>query len=185
MRYMSESLSASARVLHDTGMLVLLILVLVPLYLMLNHYWQSLVLLVAFYGLLCFFCVRIGEYTRRVMRRLPAEIPPWQDIITAAPAPPGLERHFSTAEALQSVRKDPHYVQEVLKPRLRQLVVYRVSGMPDMPLQALDAMHLAPLDPVLLHFLQRQEETGLWARYCQRQRRVDAVLEMLQRVERL
>ena len=185
MRYMSESLSASARLLHDTGTLALLALVLVPLYLMLNHYWQSLVLLIVFYGLLCLFCARIGEYTRRVMRRLPAEIPPWQEIMTAAPPPPGLERHFSTADAMQSVRKDPHYVQEVLKPRLRQLVVYRISGVPDMPLQALDATHLAPLDPVLRHFLQGQEETGLWSRYCQRQRRVDVVLEMLQRVERL
>jgi hypothetical protein len=185
MRYMPEPLSASARVLHDTGTLALLVLVLVPLYLMLNHYWQSLVLLLALYGLLCLFCMRVGEYTRRVMRRLPAEIPPWHDIITAAPSPPGLERHFSTAEALQSVRKDPHYVQEVLKPRLRQLVVYRLSGVPDMSLQALDEAHLAPLDPVLRHFLQRQEETGLWARYCQRQQRVDTVLEMLQRVERL
>ena len=185
MRYMPEPLSASARVLHDTGTLALLALVLVPLYLLLNHYWQSLVLLLVFYGLFCFFCVRIGKYTRRVMRRLPAEIPPWQEITTAAPSPPGLEQHFSTADALQSVRKDPYYVQEVLKPRLRQLVVYRVSGVLDMPLQELDEAHLAPLDPVLLHFLWAQEETGLWARYCQRQRRVDAVLEMLQRVERL
>jgi len=185
MRYMSESLSASARLLHDTGTLALLALVLVPLYLMLNHYWQSLVLLIVFYGLLCLFCVRMGEYTRRVMRRLPAEIPPWQEIMTAAPPPPGLERHFSTADALQSVRKDPHYVQEVLKPRLRQLVVYRVSGVPDMPLQTLEEAHLAPLDPVLLQFLRGQEETDLWSRYCQRQRRVDAVLEMLQRIERL
>ena len=103
----------------------------------------------------------------------------------ATPSPPGLERHFSTADALQSVRKDPHYVQEVLKPRLRQLVVYRVSGIPDMPLQALDEARLASLDPVLLHFLWAEEETGLWARYCQRQRRVDAVLEMVQRIERL
>jgi hypothetical protein len=185
MRYMSEPLSASARVLHDTGTLALLALVLVPLYLLLNHYWQSLVLLLVFYGLFCFFCVRIGEYTRRVMRRLPAEIPPWQEITMAAPSAPGLERHFSTADALQSVRKDPHYVQEVLKPRLRQLVVYRVSGVSDMPLQALDEAHLAALDPVLQRFLGGQEETGLWARYCQRQRRVEAVLDMLQRVERL
>lgn len=185
MRYMPEPLSASARLLHDAGMLALLALVVVPLYLMLNHYWQSLVLLIAFYGLLGFFCVRTGEHTRRVMRRLPAEIPPWQEMTMAAPPAPGLERHFSTADALRSVRKDPHYVQEVLKPRLRQLVMYRVSGVPDMPLQGLDEAHLATLDPVLLHFLWGQEATGLWARYCQRQRRVDAVLDMLQRVERL
>jgi len=185
MRYMPEPRSTSARLLHDTGMLALLILVLVPLYLLLNHYWQGLVLLIAFYGLLGFFCMRIGEHTRRVMRRLPAEIPPWQEFTLAAPPPPGLERHFSTADALQSVRKDPHYVQEVLKPRLRQLVVYRISGRPDMPLQELDAVHLASLDPVLLRFLWSQEATGLWARYGQRQRRVDTVLEMLRRVERV
>src|SRR5215475_4029843 len=95
MRYMPEPLSASARVLHDTGTLALFALVLVPLYLMLNHYWQSLLLLITLYGLLCLFCVRMGEYTRRVMRRLPAEIPPWQEITMAAPSPPGLERHFS------------------------------------------------------------------------------------------
>lgn len=185
MQYMPEPLSVSARVLHDTGRLALFALVLVPLYLLLNHYWQSLVLLIVFYGLLGLFCVRLGEYTRRVMRRLPAEIPPWQELTTAVPSPPGLERHFSTADALQSVRKDPYYVQEVLKPRLRHLVLYRVSGVPDIPLQGLESAHLASLDPALRHFLSSQEETGLWARYCQRQRRVDAVLEMLQRVERL
>ena len=185
MRYTPESLSTSARVLHDTGMLAILALVVVPLYLMLNHYWQSLVLLVVFYGLLGLFCVRMGEHTRRVMRRLPAEIPPWQESLLAAPAVPGFERHFSTADALQSVRKDPHYVQEVLKPRLRQLVVYRVSGSPDMSLQELDEAHLATLDPVLLQFLWSREDTGLWARYGQRQRRIDAVLDMLRRVERL
>jgi hypothetical protein len=73
----------------------------------------------------------------------------------------------------------------VLKPRLRQLVVYRVTGAPDMPLQGLDEAYLASLDPVLLDFLWGQEATGLWARYYQRQRRVDTVLDMLQRVERL
>ena len=185
MRYMPEPRSASVRVLHDTGTLALLALVLVPLYLLLNHYWQSLVLLLIFYGLFCFFCVRLGEYTRRVMRRLPAEIPPWQESTLGTPSSPGLERHFNTADALQSVRKDPHYVQEVLKPRLRQLVMYRVSGLPDRPLQELDAAQLASLDPVLLRFLWAQEETGLWARYCRRQSRVDVVLEMVQRIERL
>jgi hypothetical protein len=33
--------------------------------------------------------------------------------------------------------------------------------------------------------LQRPEATGLWARYAQRQQRVDTVLEILQRVETL
>src|SRR5712691_11343004 len=185
MRHMPEPLSPSARFLHDTGTLALLAVVLVPLYLMLNQYWQSLVLLVVFYGLFGFFCVRLGRYTRRVMRRLPAEILPWQTVPTLIAPPPGLEKHFSTADAIQSVRKDPHYVQEVLKPRLRQLVLYRISGVSDMGLEAFNATKLAQLDPSLLDFLQRPEATGLWARYCQRQRRVDTVLEILQRVEAL
>jgi hypothetical protein len=185
MRYTPEPLPVLARLLHDAGTLVCLALVAVPLYLLLNHYWQSLVLLLAFYGLLCLFCMRLGGYTRRVLRRLPAEIPPWRTLPTVAPPPPGLERHFSTADALQSVRKDPHYVQEVLKPRLRQLAAYRISGIPDVPLEALDAAYMTRLDPVLRHFLQRQEPTGLWARYGQRQQRVDTVMDMLQRVEGL
>ena len=119
------------------------------------------------------------------MRRLPAEILPWQTVPTLVTPPPGLEKHFSTAEAIQSVRKDPHYVQEVLKPRLRQLVLYRVSGVPDGSLEGLNALQRTQLDPVLLDFLQRPEATGLWARYSQRQRRVDTLLEILQRVEEL
>src|SRR6266566_8390399 len=185
MRHMSEPLTPAARFLHDAGILALLALVLIPLYLMLNHYWQSLILLMMFYGLLCFFCTRLGRYTRRVIRRLPAEIPPWHTLPAIAAPPPGLERHFSTADAIQSVRKDPHYVQEVLKPRLRQLVPYRISGVPDGYLEGLNALQRAQLDPVLLDFLQRPEATGLWARYSQRQRRVDTLLEILQRVEEL
>ena len=185
MRQMSEPLTPSARFLHDAGILALLALVLIPLYLMLNHYWQSLILLMMFYGLLCFFCTRLGRYTRRVIRRLPAEIPPWHTLPAIAAPPPGLERHFSTADAIQSVRKDPHYVQEVLKPRLRHLITFRVSGVSDMELEALNASQLAQLDPILLDFLQGPEATGLWARYCQRQRRVDTVREILQRVEAL
>jgi hypothetical protein len=61
----------------------------------------------------------------------------------------------------------------------------RVSGVPEMSLEALNASQLARLDPVILHFLQHPEATGLWARYGQRQQRVDAVLEILQRVEAL
>jgi hypothetical protein len=185
MWHMSEPLTPSARFLHDAGTLALLALVLIPLYLLLNHYWQSLILLVLFYGLLCFFCTRLGRYIRRVMRRLPADIPPWHTLPTVVPSSPGLERHFSTADAIQSVRKDPHYVQEVLKPRLRHLIAFRVSGVPDMEIEALTPLQLAQLDPVLLAFLQRPEATGLWERYCQRQQRVDTVLEILQRVETL
>jgi hypothetical protein len=185
MRHMSEPLTPSARFLHDAGTLALLALVLIPLYLLLNHYWQSFILLVIFYGLLCFFCTRLGRYMCRVMRRLPAEIPPWHTLPTIGPSPPGLERHFSTADAIQSVRKDPHYVQEVLKPRLRHLITFRVSGVPDMEMEALTASQLEHLDPILLDFLRRSEATGLWARYGQRQQRVDTVLEILQRVEAL
>lgn len=185
MRHTPEPLSPSARFLHDMGTLALLVLLLIPLYLMLNQYWQSLVLLVVFYGLFGLFCVRLGRYTRRVMRRLPADIPPWHAVPLVAPPPPGLEKHFSTADAIQSVRQDPHYVQEVLKPRLRQLVLSRIGGGADMALEGLNASQLAQLDPVILHFLQRPEATGLWARYGQRQRRLDAVLDILQRVEAL
>lgn len=185
MRSTSEPLSPAMRLLHDTGTLVVLALVLVPLYLLLNHYWQSLVLLLVFYGLLCWFCLRLGEHMRRVMRRLPAEIPPWHPALPALAAVPGLERHFSAAEAIRSVRKDPHYVQEVLKPRLRQLVAYRLTGSPEAPLEVLEAAQQAQISPVLWQFLQRQEPTGLWARYCRRQQRVDTVLDMLQRVEGL
>jgi hypothetical protein len=185
MQHMSEPLTPAARFLHDAGTLALLALVLIPLYLLLNNYWQSFILLVLFYGLLCFFCTRLGRYTRRVMRRLPAEIPPWHTFPTVVSPPPGLEQHFSTADAIQSVRKDPHYVQEVLKPRLRHLVMFRVSGVSDMGLETLNTSQLAQLDPLLLDFLQRPEATGLWARYCQRQRRVDTVLEILQHVEAL
>src|SRR5215475_11122833 len=157
MRHMSEPLTPSARFLHDAGMLALLALVLIPLYLMLNLYWQSLILLVIFYGLLCFFCTRLGRYTRRVIRRLPAEIPPWHTLPTIAAPPPGLERHFSTADAIQSVRKDPHYVQEVLKPRLQHLITFRVGGAPSMDFAELNASQLAQLDPVVLEFLRRPE----------------------------
>jgi len=83
------------------------------------------------------------------------------------------------------VRKDPHYVQEVLKPRLRHLITFRVSGALSMDFAELNASQLAQLDPVVLDFLQRPEATGLWARYVQRQQRVDTVLDILQRVEAL
>ena len=46
MRHTPEPLTPSVRFLHDMGILALLALVLIPLYLLLNHYWQSLILLV-------------------------------------------------------------------------------------------------------------------------------------------
>jgi cell division protein FtsW (lipid II flippase) len=183
MQHPPETASAISRVWHDLGTFIVLGLVVVPLYLMLNHYWQSLVLLVVCYGVLCLFCLRLGGYTRRVMRRLPAEIPPWHLGFVSLQLPLGVERRWSTADAVQSVRTDPHYVQEVLKPRLRQWVTYRLTGMLDLPFEALDAAQLTSLDPRLLAFLQRQELTSLWARYSQRQQRVDTVLDMCQRLE--
>ncbi|MBM3223296.1 MAG: hypothetical protein FJZ47_05775 [Candidatus Tectomicrobia bacterium] len=185
MRHTPEPLSFSARFLHDSGTMAVLALVLVPVYLMLNHYWQSLVLLVGFYGLLGFFCIRIGRYTCRGIRRVPAEIPPWHVLPFVSLPPPGLERHFSAADAIQSVRKDPHYVQEVLKPRLRHILMSRLSGPTESSLAGLPEVWLAERDPVLLAFLQRQEATGLWARYGQRQRRVDTVVDILHRIEAL
>ena len=48
MRHMSEPLTPAARFLHDAGGLALLAVVLIPLYMMFNDYWQSLILLVMF-----------------------------------------------------------------------------------------------------------------------------------------
>ena len=104
MRHMSEPLTPSARFLHDAGTLALLALVLIPLYLLLNQYWQSLILLVIFYGLLCSFCTRLGNYTvvscgayqpksRRGTRSRQSRIAS------------RTERHFSAADAIQSVRR--------------------------------------------------------------------------------
>ena len=81
MRHMSEPLTPSARFLHDAGTLALA-LVLIPLYLLLNHYWQSLILLVIFMGC-CVLLHSPGQVYRRVMRRLPAEIPPWHTLPTS------------------------------------------------------------------------------------------------------
>jgi hypothetical protein len=76
-------------------------------------------------------------------------------------------------------------VQAVLKPRLQRLLAYRLQGSPDLPLEALDAMQLARVEPELLDFMQRQEEVGLWARFRYRRQRDDAVLEALRRLEAL
>ena len=185
MQSLSEPLLSPARWLHDVGRLAMLALVLVPLYLLSNDYWRSLGQLAGLYGLLLFFCCRLGGYVRRVMRRLPAEIPPWRTTALLVPTTPGAEAQFATAEAIRSVSKDPRYVQEVLKPRLQRLLTYRLSGAVDVPLDALDVTQLARLDPTLLAFFQRSEATGLWARVWQRQRRVDDVLTVLQQLEGL
>ncbi len=183
MRQPSEAPTTASRLWHDTGTFCVLAFVGVPLYLVLNQYWQTFVLLVVCYGLFCLFCARLGGYTRRVLRRLPAEIPPWHAGWVSAPLPQGVERHWSTAEAMQSVRRDPHYVQEVLKPRLRHMLAYRVTGRIEASFAELDPGQLAQLDPVLLALLQRQEPTHWWACYRQRQQRVDLALEMCQRLE--
>jgi len=146
MFHAPEPMSLRARCLHDAGMMALLALVLVPLYLLLNEYWQSLFRLALLYGVLGLFCSRLGGYVRRVMQRLPAEIAPWQGGPGAAAATPWLETHFGAAEAIRRVRQDPHYVQEVLKPRLQRLLVYRLSGALDVPPEALDDARLAQLD---------------------------------------
>ncbi|MDQ3831215.1 MAG: hypothetical protein M3361_18330, partial [Candidatus Tectomicrobia bacterium] len=78
----AEPLSLRARCLRDVGKVALLALVCVPVYLLLNQFWQSVFRLVVLYGLLVLFCVRLGEAVHRVMRRLPAEIPPWQEPVS-------------------------------------------------------------------------------------------------------
>jgi hypothetical protein len=171
--------------LRDIGVLTFCALALVPLYLLLNQYWQSLFRLLALYGLLILFCLRLGEYVRRVMRRQLAEIPPWYGTSMPSSSIPWLEQRFGAAEAMRSVRQDPEYVQNVLKPRLRRLLAYRTSGAADLPLEALDDEQLAQIEPALLAFLQRQESTGMWARLRYRRQRVDDVLAALQRLEDL
>jgi hypothetical protein len=161
-------------------------LIAVPGYLLLNHFWRSIILLLAFYGLLSFIFLRLGWYVRRVIRRLPAEIPPWQ----ALPMPPrrprsGMQDTYTSSEVLRHVRKDPQYVQDVLKPRLRQLVTYRLTGSLNFAFEDLNASQQACVDTELLHFLSRSEPTGLWATYRYRSQRLHDVLTALQYVEAL
>jgi hypothetical protein len=161
-------------------------LIAVPGYLLLNHFWRSIILLLAFYGLLSFAFLRLGWHVRRVMRRLPAEIPPWR-AMPAPSRPPrsAIQDVYTSSDVLRHVRKDPHYVQDVLKPRLRQLVTYRLDGSLDRPFEALDAGQLARVDAALLDFLCRSEPTGLWAKYRYRSQRLHDVLTALQYVEGL
>jgi len=182
LRRTPEPFTPRAHPLHDVSTLALLALVLVPLYLLLNQYWKSLILLTASYIALGFLFWRLGRYVRRVLRHTPAEIPPWYST-TRGPETPLLDMQFGAAEAMQSVHKDPYYLQDVLKPRLRQLLVYRVSGALDTPLEALDIARLARIEPAVLDFLQRREATGLWARYRHRQQRVQDVLVVLRHLE--
>ena len=184
MRRTPEPGSWHTRTLHDASTLALLALVLVPVYLLLSQYYKSLLLLAAAYTALGLLFLRLGRYIRRVMRRTPAEIPPWHGA-PRAPVTLQLDMQFGAADAMQSVHKDPYYLQDVLKPRLRQLLVYRLHGTLETPLEALGATHLARLEPAILDFLQRREATGLWARYRQRRQRVQDVLITLRYLEAL
>ncbi|GIX48836.1 MAG: hypothetical protein KatS3mg131_3047 [Candidatus Tectimicrobiota bacterium] len=167
------------RLLRDLGMLACYALLLLPVYFLLNAYWKSVLELVLLYGILALLCWRLGYHVRRVMRRLPAEIPPWQPLPVAETRPPAAG--CSAVETIRSVGKDPVYLQEVFKPRLRHLLAYRLSGRADTPFEALDAR----LAPALFAFLAQPEATGLWARYVHRRRRLRAVLEALARLEAL
>ena len=185
MLQMAEPLAPRMRWLFDLGRLVLLALVLVPIYLLVNELWQSIFRLVVLYGLLTLFCLRLGEYMHRAMRRLPAEIPPWSGPPPAASVPVWMEQRFGAAEAILSAHRDPQYVQSVLKPRLRRLLAYRLSGTPEVPLEALDMARLAQVEPALLDFLQRQEDVGIWARFRYRRQRDKDVRDALRCLEAL
>jgi hypothetical protein len=185
MVHASEPILSHARWRYDLGKLALLALICVPVYLLLNQQWQSIFRLLALYGLLTLFCLRLGEYMHRAMRRLPAEIPPWHGASTMAAVPPWMDQRFGAAEAIHSARRDPQYVQAVLKPRLRRLLVYRLSGSPDVALEEVEDQRLAQVDPALLDFLRRDEPVGLWARFRYRGRRSDDVLDALRRLEAL
>lgn len=185
MRHTPETLSLRARLLHDAGTLALLALILTPFYLLINQYWRSLVTLIGVYSLLAFAFLRLARYMRRVMRRMPAEIPPWHDVgqlKLASQSPPP----FGAAEAIHYAVKDPNYVQDVLKPRLQQLLAYRISGVPDLPLDAVDTtLRHINLDPQVAAFLQSHEATGIWARYRYRRQRLQHVLATLRQIESL
>jgi hypothetical protein len=182
---MTEPIALQTRWLYDIGKLALLALVLVPIYLLVNELWQSVFRLVVLYGLLALFCLRLGEYMHRAMRRLPAEIPPWSGSQRAASVPSWMEQRFGAAEAILSAHRDPQYVQTVLKPRLRRLLVYRLNGVPDLPLEALDTAQLAQVEPALLDFIQRQEDVRVWARFRYRRQRDADVRDALRRLEAL
>jgi hypothetical protein len=185
MLHVAEPSALHTPWLYDIGKLALLALVLVPIYLLVNELWQSLFRLVVLYGLLALFCIRLGEYMHRAMRRLPAEIPPWSGLPPAAPVPLWMEQRFGAAEAILSAHRDPQYVQAVLKPRLRRLLVYRLHGTPDLPMEDLDTARLSQVEPALLDFIQRQENVGVWARFRYRRQRDADVRDALQSLEAL
>jgi hypothetical protein len=73
----------------------------------------------------------------------------------------------------------------VMKPRLGQLLAYRVSGVPEASLATLTSLQAARLDPVILDFLQCHNATSLWAKYRYRRQRLQDVLAILRRLEAL
>ena len=185
MLHVVEPIAPHRRWLYDIGKLALLALVVVPIYLLVNDLWQSVFRLIVLYALLALFCLRLGEYMHRAMRHLPAEIPPWSGPPPAAPVPTWMDQRFGAAEAILNAHRDPQYVQTVLKPRLRRLLAYRLSGAPDSPLEALDTAQLAEVAPALLEFIQRREHVGVWARFRYRRQRDEDVLGALRRLEAL
>jgi hypothetical protein len=101
MLHVAEPLTRQTRWLYYIGKLALLALVLVPLYLVVNEWWQSLFRLVVLYGLLALFCLRLGEAIHRTLRRLPAEIPLWSGLPPSPSVPP------LTGAAVRRRRGDP------------------------------------------------------------------------------
>lgn len=173
-----EPLSWQARLLQDVGRLAGLALVLIPLYVLCNDYWRSIERLLVLYVLFIVFCSRLGGGLQRRVRRLPAEIPPWYGNLPTAPAVLAQTLPFATAEAVRNIRKDPRYVQDVLKPRLLDILVCREGIQKPCSDEA-----LALVAPEVRVFLQRQEPVGLWATYGRRRQRLQEVLEVLRRIE--
>jgi hypothetical protein len=185
MRNTPETVSFRARVLQDAGTAAFLVLLLLPFYLLLNQYWKSLVLLAAVYVALGLLFLRLGRHVRRVMRRTPADIPPWRSVSRREAGVPISHRPFGAAEAMAHVYKDPFYLQDVMKPRLRQLLVYRTCGATVDSLATLDEARRSRIEPAVLAFLQRRDATHLWAKYSQRRQRVHDVLATLRYLETL
>ncbi|MGQ4808005.1 hypothetical protein NKDENANG_01372 [Candidatus Entotheonellaceae bacterium PAL068K] len=182
---MSETISLRIHLLHDVSMLAILALIIVPFYLLLNQYGKSLILLVTMYVVLGLAFLRLGQHLRRIIRRLPAEIPPWYGAFPTASAPLQPIMQFGTAEAVRYAHTDPHYLEDVLKPHLRQYLIYRVTGSRTASLDTLDASQLARIEPAVLDFVQRRDSTGLWARYRYRRQRLQDVLTTLCHLETL
>ncbi len=186
MRPEPDPVPLGIRLLNDITGLAVLALIAIPGYLLLNHFWRSLIVLLACYGFLSIAFFRLGWYMRRTMRRLPAEIPPWRVMPAPSRTPrSGDQASYPSSDVLRRVRRDPHYLQDVIKPRLQQLVTYRLSGSPDRPFETLEDVELAHVNTELLKFLSRREPTGFWATYRYRTQRQQDTLAALKYVEAL